>query len=217
MKPALVLAALALLCLCVQACGGSRSPSRSGQGARAEAARSSNRLLGDDDDDETGEMDGGYRDEFDSDFDHDRRDLEKGYYDADDGAIRAYGHAAGAGTARVLSAIVKRYYRAAAAGDGVDACSLLERELAQTTAQAAANPADPSYLRGADSCQAVASLLLKHRPGGIDGAIVVTAVRIDGARADVLLGSRTMPAAYIELQREAGAWRIDELLGSPLP
>lgn len=171
---------------------------------------------GDVDDDETGGANLKRLNDHDADFDNDKLDEEAPYFDTDDGAIRRYGRPADAGETRTLSALVKRYYTAAAKADGATACSLLKAKLARTAATAYRNGGGPRYLRAAMTCGMVLSLLFEHNPERMDGAIAITAVRVEGDQARVLVGSRKIPASVVSLVLEGGRWRLDGLLGIPL-
>lgn len=184
----------------------------------SKAALALERFKGDEDDDESAGLNtGDSRYDNDADGDNDRTENEnKGYYDGDDNAVRAYGHAASAAETGALTAFVKRYYSAALASDGASACSMMKRSLARAMPEDYGRPPGPPYLRGS-TCPAVMSLYFKHSHGSPSAAIEVTGVRVEGPHAFVLLGSRTMPASYATLEREGGSWRFVGMLGAPLP
>jgi hypothetical protein len=75
----------------------------------------------------------------------------------------------------------------------------------------------PAYLRGAKTCQAVTTLLFEHERAQLAGTVRVTGVRVDDRTASALIGSSSMPASRIGLKRELGAWKIEGLIGTPLP
>jgi len=75
----------------------------------------------------------------------------------------------------------------------------------------------PAYIRGASTCQAVLALQFEHSRDELAGAIHVTSVGVKGPLALALLGSSTMPAGYINLERTRGVWRVATLIGVPLP
>jgi hypothetical protein len=138
------------------------------------------------------------------------------FRDGDDSSIVTFGAKASAPEAQAIAAIVKRYYVAASVSDGGKACATI------LPGFAAAIPLDygrdgSAYLRGAKTCQAVMTRLFKHLHHELSVPPTVVAVRVSGERALALLGSRKMPASYIDLQRERGAWMIDELTGSRMP
>jgi hypothetical protein len=236
MKSPLALLAIALLGLGATACGGTGKGAHAASQSTATAvtsggapamavpsAISSQRYLNDGDAEKVndGDMDnrnGNHEDhdadsseEYEETYDNNR------YHDSDDSSILAYGHAAGAAKKRAIAAAVKRYYMAAAAGDGATACSMLVSSIARAAPEDYGQAPGPAYLRGAKTCAAVMSLLFKHDHSQLTGMIAVTGVRVEGNQARALLGSTTMPAGYISVERERGAWKIDALLGGALP
>lgn len=204
MRSLFALLAIALLGVGVGACGGT--------------SHASNRYLNDGDHDPIGDEDGDNSSDTDNDAPRDYQPVinESGrYHDADDSMTLAYGHAAGPADTRAVVALVKRYYAAAAAGDGKSACSMILPSLVKAV------PEDygklgPQYLHGGKTCEAVLSLLFEHFHSKLAAPIGVTGVRIEGKQAYALLGSATMSASYITVQREHGAWTINQLLGSTL-
>lgn len=146
------------------------------------------------------------------------------YRDFDDNPVLTYGRAADAADRRAVTALVKRYYAAGAAGDGASACALTSRAFAQTIPEdygqelgQAASSGVLALLRGARTCAAILSLLFEHYHDRLSAAVAVTGVRVDGEYGYALVGSATMPASVVEVGREGGVWRIDELLGRAVP
>jgi hypothetical protein len=189
-----------------------------GAGACGDTSHASNRYLNDGDHDPIGDEDGDNNADNDNDVSLDYKPVTNeggNYHDADDSMTLAYGHAAGPVDTRAVAALVKRYYAAAAAGDGKGACSMLLPSLAK------AAPEDygefgPQYLRGGKTCEAVLSLLFEHFHNTLTAPVGVTGVRVEGNQAHALVGSATMSASYITLQRERGVWALNELLGNTL-
>jgi hypothetical protein len=175
-------------------------------------------LKGDEDDDESAVRNPVVtKNDDDADFDNDRAGRSRtGYYDADDGLVRAYGRAATAAEEKVLTAVVRRYHAAAAGGEGGVACLLLQASVRTSVVEDYGRPPGPPYLRGA-TCAAVMSRLFQHARERLSGAIVVAAVRVQDPRALVLVGSRTAPANEVTLVRDDGTWKIAGLLGTALP
>jgi hypothetical protein len=137
--------------------------------------------------------------------------------DSDDGPSFAFGHAANAATRHAVEEVVKRYYAAGAVNDGAKACPLLQPGLARSLPESYAGPLAPSYMRGAKTCAAVLSLLFAHDHPPLEGAIRLFAVRVAGASARAIFGSRTAPASSVLLTREGDAWWLVEVLAQPLP
>jgi hypothetical protein len=175
-------------------------------------------FLGDqDDDDEAGESPQSSKDQADSDFDNDAETKDKGYFDADDNSIRTYGHAAVRVDKQAIAAVVKRYYAAAVAGDGTRACSMILPSFAKAIPEDYGQAPGPAYLRGAKTCAAVMGLLFRQVHRQVAAAFEVTGVRVEGISALAILGSRVLPARYLSLERQGGAWRIVGLLDESLP
>lgn len=137
--------------------------------------------------------------------------------DADDRANFDFGHEPSAREAHTISAIVKRYYIAGSAGNGAAACALLLPNFARTVPESYGGQAGPPYLRGAKTCAAVVSKLFAYLHEELSEAITIVGVRVEGRETQVLLASRKMRASHIFLLREGGSWRIEGLVGQPLP
>jgi len=137
--------------------------------------------------------------------------------DADDKATFAYGHSPSAAVRRVLSRVVKRYYAAAAAGDGITACSMLISSLVRSAPADYGGRDGPPYLHGAKTCAAVLSALFAHFRGELAEAVTVVEIRMSGRNAQVVLSSRKMRASRVFLERQGRSWKLPELLGQPLP
>jgi hypothetical protein len=148
----------------------------------------------------------------------------QGGYDTDDEPERDYGHKASAADAKAIGALVTRYYAAGARGDGAAACALTARTFASTVPAdygqelgSAIPPGAETYLRGAKTCAAVLSLLFEHARSQITAPVAVIGVRLKGSYGYALVGSMTLPTSLIEVEREDGVWRVDGLMGRPLP
>jgi hypothetical protein len=132
------------------------------------------------------------------------------------GAVGRFGHAADPLEERAIAALVERYYAAAASDDGASACVLLYFILAESTPEMYGRAPGPRYLQGAATCQAVLSRVFEHFHAQLAVPPRVTAVRVDGDRADALLEWTALPVGFMELRREGEAWRIDRVLAAPL-
>jgi hypothetical protein len=137
--------------------------------------------------------------------------------DEDDRATFAYGHAPSPAVERTIAGIVERYFAAAAAQAGVTACSLLSQGLARSVAQDYGRAPGPLYLRGGKTCSSVLSMLFRHLHGELAAAVKVLQVRLDGTGAQVVFSSSKMRASDVVLTEQGGSWRIEGLLGRPLP
>ena len=172
-------------------------------------------LRGDEDDDDTAQDLTGRHFDSDADSDNDRK-RNMGYYDADDALVRNYGHAPSASDARELTALVRRYFVAAAKSDGATACSLMEPASALSIPEDYGKPPGPLYSRG-KTCAVVMSRLFEHAHAELREPVVVTGVRVKGSEGVVSVGSRRMIARDLTLRREHGAWLVTGLLGLSLP
>jgi hypothetical protein len=172
-------------------------------------------LKGDEDDDETSEHLSDTSKDNDADFDNDLKP-QPGYDDADDGSVRDYGHAASPAEEQELRGIVTRYFGAALKGDGKTGCSLIDANFVKAIPEDYGRGAGPAYSRG-NTCPVVLSATFEHAHAELSGPVLVTAVRVHGDEALVLVGSTTMPARYVSLRHSGGVWGIVGLLGTPMP
>jgi hypothetical protein len=229
--------AIALASIAVCACGGGDRTVSSVQRVSSAAAPSSSgpvkypshpappagspywRYLNDGDNDPIGDEDPDNRrdDDNDASWDYQPETNEnKEFRDGDDAKVMAFGHAASGPELQSVTAMVKRYYGAAARGDARTACPMILPSLI------VAMPLDegrwgPPYLRGAKTCQTVMTRIFKHNRRELSAPVAVTAVRIDSVRALAFLGSATMPASYAPLLRQRGAWVVEGLTANRMP
>jgi hypothetical protein len=129
-----------------------------------------------------------------------------------------YGHPATAQDEKTIENLVKEYYAAAAAGDGVTACSLIYSLLAEEIPELYGEPPGPPSLRGA-TCSVVMSKLFSqhHRDLKNDFATFrVLAVRVKRLRALVILRFKDMPQRDVLVHREHRVWKVDGLLDTDL-
>jgi hypothetical protein len=231
-KSSFAILALLLLCAGVVACGnsgaekhaasvaptavvGTTTTATTAPKSAAGAAPSLRSLEGDEDDDETDEHLSDTSKDNDADFDNDLKP-QPGYDDSDDGPVRDYGRAASPAQEKLLKGVVLRYFAAAASGDGATGCSLIDANFVKAIPEDYGQAPGPTYSRG-KTCPVVLSATFKHAHAELSGSVLVTAVRIQGNRALVLVGSTTMPAGYVELKHARGRWGIVGLLGTPMP
>jgi hypothetical protein len=112
-----------------------------------------------------------------------------------------------------VATVVKRYYAALAAGDGVTACSMILSNLARSAPEDYGQAPGPSFLRGGKTCPAIIVLLSKHFHARLADAVEVTSVHVNRHSAVALLHSATLPASVFDLEREGGVWKVGGLLG----
>lgn len=215
---------LALAALTVVACGAStRGTGETGsaaQTARApKIAHTAQRLRGDEDDDDGNSETENPKnpDDGDADRDHDyNENVINGYYDADDTEITRYGHAGIGSQASALDAFAKRYFTAAAADDGATTCAMIKPSFANSIALTYGSGAGPVYMRGS-TCSAVMTRLFQHIHSQVAAPITVSAVRVQGHTARIVVGSPAAPASFLPMEREGSTWKLVGLIGTPLP
>jgi hypothetical protein len=197
------------------------APNTASEGSKITAGSPARSLLGDEDDEDTPEGTRPHRDvttgDSDNDFD---RDLPKqgGYYDSDDAPIRDFGNAATGTQKRALTLLAQRYFAVAVRGDGSAGCSLFTSNFAKAVPEDYGHgSAGPSYLSAGHTCAVVLTLMFKRMHAELAAPIKITAVRVKGSEALVLIGSHVMPASALMALHKGAGWRIVGLLGLPLP
>lgn len=212
MRSAAALLAIALFSLDLAACGDVRDSSVPASSA------STGRYLNDGDNDVIGDADDDNNHDVDKDNSEDHKPDENGNYHDSDDSIVTFGHTANSVDTQAITAAVKRYYAVAASGNGSKACSMLVPSLAKAIPEDDGHgSAGPSYLQAGRTCPAIMALLFKHMRNQVTVSIHVTAVRTNGNHAVALLGSKTVPASEVLIERQGGVWMISSLIGSPLP
>jgi hypothetical protein len=172
-------------------------------------------LRGDGDADNPGDIDGnGDIDPEDEDSDY---PVPNSYRlpDRDDARIFAYGRRPSAADARAVAGVVERYYADVSAGDGRGACALLTSSLAGAASSDYGQIVGSSH-RPAQTCEAFLSTLARHAPEQLAEPNALVDVRVEGARAQVVLSSRKMRAGNISLIRQGGAGKLQQLLAQTL-
>ena len=192
MKPLPVLLTAVLLSLCVTACAGTSKHTGSTSRApeNASTAGSTARTAS---------------------------TAQTGSHPQDDNHISIYGHQATEPDKRAITALVNRYYVAAAADDGAAACSLIYSTLAKSVPEDYGQPPGLPTLRG-KTCPVVMSKVFKHVPrqSTADFATTkVTGIRLNGEHGFVQLSSRTIPTGELFVEREggSGSWKVGALIG----
>jgi hypothetical protein len=153
------------------------------------------------------------------DHDEDRDGSPNSRYDSDDYAVLTFGHEAGTADRRVITALAKGFYAAAAAEDGAKACSLIYSLLAESVPETYGEVATgPPELRG-KTCAVVMTKLFKrdHQELIVHNATLkVTGVRVEAKIGYVLLSFKGVPDRHMALHREFGVWKIDSLIAQKL-
>jgi hypothetical protein len=130
------------------------------------------------------------------------------------------GHPAGVVDVRAVTALVRGYYRAAAARDGGEACRLMYAPLAESVAEDYGADAGPASLRGVTCASVLAKLFSQRRRrlGAESTTLKVAQVRILGKRGSVRLGFAGIKQPhYLIIHRERGRWKVDMLLDVERP
>jgi hypothetical protein len=151
----------------------------------------------------------------DRDRDNDFQAIEES---SDNNVVLNSANPAGARDRQAITTLIGRYYAAAVAEDGGKACSMLA--LAEAVVEDYGESLGPSYLRGGKTCREVMIKLFKyfHRRIAVDVSVLkVARVRLQEHQGLVVLRFGDMPERQIAVRREAGTWKVDALLDSPLP
>jgi hypothetical protein len=143
-----------------------------------------------------------------------------GRYDSDDKSVLDYGHPANAQDTRAITALVQRYYAAAAAENGAKACSMIYSTFAEAISEDyGTSPPGPKWAQGT-SCPAVMTLIFKHFHSQIAARLPklkVSRVRLREHQGLVFLSFGKLPEREIRVDRESHTWRILALIDNDLP
>jgi hypothetical protein len=134
---------------------------------------------------------------------------------SDDEAFLDYGHAASGADERAVTALVKRYYAAAASADGAKVCAQIYGIIAENIAEEYAQ--SPEF--SGPTCAAVMLKLFKQRRQRMAAdlaALRVTRVRIEGETGYAFVYLGQVPEPYVAVHRESGAWKMESLFETRL-
>ncbi len=141
---------------------------------------------------------------------------EFGPIDADDYQVLSFARAATRVERRKITALLKRYYAVAVAGDGAKACAMLY----ETTANEVVVEQDNWGVRGS-TCPVVMSRIFRqrHRQLLADAdSLKVVLVRTDGLNGRAVLRFRGMvESRTIDTRLVGGIWKVQHPLDTPLP
>lgn len=158
--------------------------------------------------------------EVDKDADNDH-DIEGASDDTDNGSTLNFGRPASAADKQKITALVERYYAAAAADNGAQACSMLPLTLSESVGEDyGKGSAGPSYLSSGTTCPAVMTLLFEHSRAQLLTEVPqlrVTRVRLQQHHGIAILTFGKLPMRKIAVQREGPVWKVENLLDSELP
>lgn len=132
--------------------------------------------------------------------------------DTNNNSILDFGHPANVTDKRAVTALVKRFYTTALAGDGAKACSMLYITLAESLPEDYGHEsAGPSYLSEGRTCPAVMTLMFKHFRSLLTAELPrlkVARVRLIQHHGLAILSFGKMPEKYIPIMRERHTWKI---------
>jgi hypothetical protein len=147
-------------------------------------------------------------------------DITAPYDDKNNHEALNFGHEAGEPDKRVITALVKRYYTLALAGDAAKACATIYSTLAESVPEDYGSaPAGPPYMRGT-TCPAVLHGLFNHTHQQLAVEVPllhVMRVRMLEHHVKVILSFGRLPEREIYVGREGHTWRIGSLLDRELP
>jgi hypothetical protein len=136
--------------------------------------------------------------------------------DSDDAEAFTYGHAADAAQRASITRIVERYDRAARSDDGAVACSLLWSNTARAVPATYGKGVGSSASRPRQTCAEVMATLFEKYRRLLQPSVTVVAARVQGSRAEAILGSFTGRASNIFLDRQGSAWRVEQVVTTVL-
>jgi len=117
-----------------------------------------------------------------------------------------------------VTAIVTRFYAAAAAGDGQTGCALTYSLYVEEIPELYGTASGPPGLRG-KTCAEVLTKLFKQTPKQLSeeyASLKVLAVRVHELRALVVLDFKKVGEREILVHREHHAWKVYGLLDTKL-
>jgi hypothetical protein len=119
---------------------------------------------------------------------------------------------------QAITRLLERYYRAAAVGDGVTACSSMASNLVDAFAEAGAHTPIQDAV---GACATTVSSLLRAQHAELT-VRDATSLRVIEARAKdsaaiAVLGFRHVPESEIIVVNEHGPWKVDALRESRMP
>ena len=213
MKSLLALAGVALLCICITACGGSS------KNADSTTTSTSTKPLAEKSPSTVPTETTPATPQTKADADKDN-DVGAPYDDKQNNSVLDFGHEANASYTRTVTALIKRYYAAAYAENGARACSLIYSTLAESVPEDyGQSPPGPGYMSGT-SCPAVLTLLFKHfHPQLVIEypKLRVARVRLVEHHGLAVLSFGSLPERQIPVAREGHTWKVEALLDSEIP
>jgi len=138
-----------------------------------------------------------------------------GRYDTDNDAILGWAPPASGADRKAIVSLIRRYYGAAAAGNGAAACSMLDPLVAEGYVEEHRGKG-PIVLQGEDCTQVMSKLFEQSHRGLVEdvAAFRVTVVQRRGNRALALLDFSPTRLLQVMVRRSEGVWRMDVPLDS---
>jgi hypothetical protein len=159
---------------------------------------------------------------LDSKTDGDRdNDIGAPYDDTNNSRAFSFGRAASSSERQAITALVKRYYTTALAGDGARGCAMIYSTLAEAAPQDDGLEAGaPAYMHGAKTCAAVLTSLFRHYHAQLAAELPklkVTRVRLEEHHGFAFLSFGALPERKISVLREKRIWKLDQIYDQELP
>ncbi len=150
------------------------------------------------------------------------KDNDVGASDDDTNNNRAFalGRPASLSERRAATALIKRYYAVALAGDGARGCTMLYSTLAEAAVEDDAQPPGPLYMRGAKTCAEVLNRLFVHFQAQLAAEVPkleVTRVRMERHHGIASLRFGALPEREISVAQEGHTWKMTTILDQELP
>jgi hypothetical protein len=153
------------------------------------------------------------RDALERDGDADNDSHGMGPYDNDGDALLTFGPAANALERQAITALLKRYYTVAAAGDGASACSLTYWLVREKIVEEHDHGRGLASLRG-NTCAQVASKLFRQRHPELTEDVArfkVGAVQVRAKHGWAVLDFGPARERVTQVHREPSGWKMDAL------
>lgn len=132
-----------------------------------------------------------------------------------------FGHPANSADRHAITALVKRYYRVALAGQGRKGCSMLYPSLAEAAPEDdSREPGTPAYMQNANSCTEVLDDLFRHYHAQLATELPklnITRVRVRGYDGFAFLSFGALAQRKISVIRTRRGWNLSQIYDEELP
>lgn len=154
------------------------------------------------------------------DADHDN-DVGSPSEDTNNDYVLNFGRPASAAERSAITALVKRYYATALAGDGARGCAMVSSTIAETAVEDdVREPGGPPYMHGLTSCAQVLHALFAHYHAQLAAELPklqVTRVRLEEHHGFAFLRFGALSERKISVQRERHTWKMSQMYDEELP